>query len=415
MIRSGSIIAVAIILACGGAPTSSAASASPADGPPSGAESRSVIRLIPNPELGTGSYFEISLLAFDSLSPESRNILNSFEWRDVFTVTVAGSADRNDLPPINGRYSLESNTLRFTPTFPIEKGIRYLARFHPDKLPSVLSDRGNKRGSEESVTETFLIPAPQPVATASVLRVSPTVDVLPENQLKFYLYFSAPMSRGQGYQHIRLTAADGTPVDLPFLEIDEELWNRDGTRLTLFFDPGRIKRGLRPREEMGPALHAGERYTLLIERHWKDAAGNSLVGDFRKTFQVTEPDYTSPNPKTWSIVPPAAGTREPLVLHFEEALDRALITRLIWISDPTGQELTGTIEIPHGEVAWQFVPQRNWAAGKYQVLAGTVIEDLAGNNIARPFEVDTFPPVRKQLEQKFVSLPFEITLRPDAR
>ncbi|MCF7765593.1 MAG: hypothetical protein K9N62_18130 [Verrucomicrobia bacterium] len=408
MIRSGSFFAVALAIrfACGGAPTSSAAPASPEN--PTSAESNPPIRLIPNPAPGTSSYFEISHPAFDSLSPESRNTLNSFDWSQVFTVTVAGSGSQNNLPPISGRYLLESNTLRLTPTFPIEKGIRYLARFQPGKLPPTLSGAGKTDSSGEAITRTFLIPAPQPVATASVLRVSPTADVLPENQLKFYLYFSAPMSRGQGYEHIHLTTTNGTPVDLPFLEIDEELWNRDGTRLTLFFDPGRIKRGLLPREQVGPSLHAGERYTLLIERHWKDASGNPLIRDFQKTFQVSEPDYTSPDPKAWTISPPGAGTRHPLLLRFEEALDRALINRLIWITDSTGQEVSGTIEIPDGETSWRFLPNHDWTAGTYQLHAGTVIEDLAGNSIARPFEVDAFPPVRKQLEEQFVSLRFDI-------
>ena len=49
-------------------------------------------------------------------------------------------------------------------------------------------------------------------------------------------------------------------MDAPFLELDEELWSPDGTRFTLVFDPGRIKRGLKPREEAGPILEAGKSY-----------------------------------------------------------------------------------------------------------------------------------------------------------
>ena len=33
-------------------------------------------------------------------------------------------------------------------------------------------------------------------------------------------------------------------------------------RFTLFFDPGRIKRGLLSQQELGIALHEGKRYTL---------------------------------------------------------------------------------------------------------------------------------------------------------
>ena len=46
------------------------------------------------------------------------------------------------------------------------------------------------------------------------------------------------------------------------LEVGEELWDADQCRLTLFFDPGRIKRGLRPHLEAGPPLTEGEAYRL---------------------------------------------------------------------------------------------------------------------------------------------------------
>ena len=87
----------------------------------------------------------------------------------------------------------------------------------------------------------------------------------------------------------------------PFLELDEELWSPDGTRFTLLFDPGRVKRGLKPREELGPVLEAGKSYSLVIDRDWLDASGNSLKAGFRKTFRVGPPDETSPDPKTWTV------------------------------------------------------------------------------------------------------------------
>ena len=93
------------------------------------------------------------------------------------------------------------------------------------------------------------------------------------------------MSRGEAYRHIRLLDGAGKPVDTPFLELDEELWLRDGTRFTLLFDPGRIKRGLKPREELGPVLEAGKSYQLVIDRDWLDAEGNPLKTEFRKTLR----------------------------------------------------------------------------------------------------------------------------------
>jgi hypothetical protein len=65
------------------------------------------------------------------------------------------------------------------------------------------------------------------VPTTVVSQVYPTAEVLPENLLKFYVHFSAPMSSGHIYDHIRLIGdSTGKEVELPFLEIDEELWTR---------------------------------------------------------------------------------------------------------------------------------------------------------------------------------------------
>src|SRR5262249_9129673 len=154
------------------------------------------------------------------------------------------------------------------------------------------------------ITSLFKVPQPPKVSTTEVREIYPSADVLPENLLKFYLHFSAPMSRGHIYDHIHLLDEKGRAVELPFLEIDEELWNPAMTRLTLFIDPGRIKRGVTPLEEIGPSLQAGRQYTLQIDHDWKDGAGNSLKRDFRKVFKVAPPDREPPDPDTWKIRAP---------------------------------------------------------------------------------------------------------------
>ena len=86
------------------------------------------------------------------------------------------------------------------------------------------------------------------------------------------------MSRGEAYRHIRLLDATGKPVAAPFLELDEELWSDDGKRFTLLFDPGRIKRGLKPREELGPVLEAGKSYELVDRPRLDRRGGQSTQG-----------------------------------------------------------------------------------------------------------------------------------------
>src|SRR5262249_10274078 len=129
-------------------------------------------------------------------------------------------------------------------------------------------------------------------ATTVVEKIYPSGDKLPENQLRFYLHFSAPMSRNGAYSHIKLLDEKGKEVASPFLELGEELWDPGVKRFTLLLHPGRIKRGLKPREELGPILEEGKRYTLVIAADWSDAEGNLLKAGVRKSFAVGPPDET---------------------------------------------------------------------------------------------------------------------------
>jgi hypothetical protein len=62
------------------------------------------------------------------------------------------------------------------------------------------------------------------------------------------------MGRTAGLGHIRLVDENGREVVDPFLPLDVAFWNDDRTRFTVFFDPGRVKRGILPNERMGWGL-----------------------------------------------------------------------------------------------------------------------------------------------------------------
>jgi hypothetical protein len=195
-------------------------------------------------------------------------------------------------------------------------------------------------------------------------------------------------------------------VHAPFLELEEELWSPDGKRFTLFIDPGRIKRGLKPREMFGPVLESGKSYCLVVDRGWTDAAGNGLQSDFRRTFRTGPPDESMPDPKKWSVLPPRAGTRDALEARFPEPLDRALLARLVGVLDAAGHEVAGAASVTEAETVWRFVPGAPWRDGKYRVVVGCELEDVAGNSVAAPFEVDLTTPITKRVSSDRVELPF---------
>jgi len=326
------------------------------------------------------------------------------EWQQLLAI-YAGQGDLMadiGLPPMLGAYRVASNLVRFDPQFPLEPGVSYRAVFHPDRLPG---DRGQ---GGDPIMAAFKRPSRQSIPSTVVSHVYPSADVLPENLLKFYIHFSAPMSRGHIYEHLHLRDESWKEVEIPFLEIDEELWNPMMTRLTLFIDPGRIKRGVQPLEEVGPALQEGKRYTLVIDQAWQDGAGSRLKEPFEKTFKVGPPDRDPPDPRRWQIQPPKPESPAPLTITFSEPMDRALAERVIRVITDTGAPVEGKAGLEDQERRWNFVPSAPWKRGSYQILIEATIEDLAGNNIGKPFEVDLFENVQRRMTNSTVRLPFEI-------
>lgn len=301
--------------------------------------------------------------------------------------------DKPDAQPLAGEHSVEGGALFFRPKYPLEPGVSYRAVF------SLVNEKAEL---------SYTIPKPAVVSTTSVDHVYPSTSKLPENLLKLYLHFSAPMSKGEAFKRIHLLEEGGAEVNLPFLEIAEELWDREFKRLTILFDPGRIKRDLVPNKEVGPPLKAGKKYTLVIDADWKDAKGVPLKAPFRKQFEVGPADRTPLDTANWRLGIPASGTSDPVAVEFPEPLDSALMRRFIDVVDGSGGVVTGAVTAEAEEQRWVFRPSAPWKPGKYtlEVLAG--LEDLAGNRVGRAFDVDKFDQVQAQVTPETRSIEFTI-------
>ncbi|MDB5350361.1 MAG: hypothetical protein JWN86_1608 [Planctomycetota bacterium] len=370
--------------------------AAPDDARPARAEALSIA-------VGSGTTQRTPVIEVRGLDPENLLALSKVDWDAACwgrLLSISVGKDRAGSPSIPGRYRVIGEILRFEPTYAYEPGLHHRVRLDPSLLP-------HPRADTVPLAEFTPPPVPKPPA-AFVVRVEPSGPVLPENLLKFYLYFSAPMTRGQVYEHVRLFDASGTVLVSPFLEIGEELWDASGTRLTLLLDPGRIKRGLRPRDEDGPILESGETYSLRIDREWHDASGQPLREDCKRSFRAGPADETQPDPKAWKIQSPASATRGPLNLTFPEPLDRAMLDRAIVIHDPTGQKVRGEVRVEEGSLRWSFLPEHPWTDGEYTIRVEPELEDLAGNSVARPFEVDNLNPVKPQVDPARTTLPFKV-------
>ena len=310
------------------------------------------------------------------------------EWSAILHVGVA-----HDQPQMMGSWSVVDRRLRFTPMFPLDPGRPYAVVF--------------MRPAASPLVATVSLPASDTTPTSTVSHVYPSIDVVPENQLRMYVHFSAPMGLKGGLPYIHLLDERGEAVTDPFLPLDTEFWNDDRTRYTVFFDPGRQKRGIAPIAAMGRSLTEGKTYTLVVDAEWLDGNGLKLKEPFRRSFRVGPADLKPLDPKSWKIQPPPARSRDPLVVSFPEALDHGLLLRALGVA-ADGATVPGEVAVGDRERQWSFTPRDAWKPGRYDLVAFAMLEDLAGNRIGRPFEVDEFDRSDRATEPEKTLIPFSV-------
>jgi hypothetical protein len=329
--------------------------------------------------------------------------LTADEWPKVarLVVDVGTPEEVAKKQPVAGLWSVRDGALRFEPQFPLVPGVQYRVFCDLSATP-----RAQIKG--EAFALAVSIPKPPPGPRVNILSVYPSANRLPENTLRLYVHFSGPVARGNVYKHFKLVRDDGEQVKTPFLEIDEELWSADGLRLTLLFDPGRVKRGLVPREEEGPILEEGRSYTFTIDANWSDTDGRPLAAGFTKSFSVFAPDDEPVWPDNWKLVAPRPGSDAPLLVRLPKPLDRALLSRTLWVTDSTGKRVPGALTVGGGERVVSFAPAQPWVRGDYKLVINATLEDVCGNRVGEPFEVDVLKPIPLKREAKLVDRPFAV-------
>ncbi len=330
------------------------------------------------------STVDVTLPATDLAELQASELTHD-DWVSLFRVSVATKpADTADRLPVLGSYAVVDGVIRFAPRYPFDPGRRYRVVFDPTRLPS----DGDVSDSWRTLTLSTTVREPSVTrsATTRVVRVYPSADVIPENQPRFYIAFSAPMGFAGGVDHVRLIDEDDAIVEDAFLPLDVAMWNRDRTRYTLLFDPGRVKRGILPNERMGRPLIEGRGYRLVVDDAWLDDNGQSLVESYSHPFRVGPSIERAIDPTVWEIEVPPAGTREALTVSFERPLDYALLQRALLVSTASGP-LGGDIEIGAAETIWRFTPDDPWGFDEHYLTALSILEDPTGNRVGRPFEV----------------------------
>lgn len=315
---------------------------------------------------------------------------NDEDLSKAFRIYTLSAYKKGIRQPIAGHYILEGTSLLFTPLFPFAEGESYYAELEyavlVQKSGAPFSVHGVVKNKEQ-IDLLFAVPESNAPLTR-IEAVYPVMDTLPENLLRMYIYFSAPMSTGEAYQHIRLMDESGNEVEKPFLIIDQELWDTDRKRLTLLFDPGRIKQGIKSNLDLGLPLNKNKCYYLVIDSLWRDERGNALSASFVKRIFVTDPERATLTAENWKIAEPQAGTKNPLVVQFDKPLDHALLLKYISVTHPLTGTVDGEAVLTQGDQVWKFTPDKPWGFDDYALEISPYLEDVAGNNFNNPFDID---------------------------
>jgi hypothetical protein len=285
-------------------------------------------------------------------------------------VGAGAGAGAAGLPPMAGQLVRDGGDLCFVPRFPFVAGTAYAV---------------SVGGADAAV---LVRPEPALAATTEVLGIWPTSAEVPRNLLRMYVLFSAPMSEGYAAAQVRVVDDAGHPLDGALLPAEYELWDAARRRLTVLFEPARIKRGLSAHRQSGYPLQTGKPFRLVVGDGLRDAAGGRLRAPAERRYQVGADQRSHVAPDAWTVTVPAAGSSGALAVTFDRPLDHGLLGRCLHVTGPDGQPVAGLPEPGPEERSWRLTPRRPWAPGPYQLVVDPVLEDLAGNSVSRVFDRD---------------------------
>ncbi|MCB9764354.1 MAG: hypothetical protein H6739_31565 [Alphaproteobacteria bacterium] len=299
--------------------------------------------------------------------------------RPEVRVTAAGDLDPGALRvrrldadgPLAGTITREGDALVFRPAFTLDPGARFVAQV---ELPT-----------GGALEQSWTVPGGTPTPPPEVVSVRPALDALPANQLKLYLTFSAPMRSDRDVVGGVRLVEETSGHDDPLAWYREELWDRDRQRLTLVFHPGRVKTDIPFAEGLGPVLMEGHRYRVEATKALQGADGQPLAAPWTWRFTVGPADHTRPRPEDWTLDAPAAGSRDPLVLHFDEPVEPVL-TETAFRVEADGATVPVVWAVSADSLRIEGVPAQPWAAAPHRLLREGRIEDLAGNTPERRFD-----------------------------
>jgi len=188
-----------------------------------------------------------------------------------------------------------------------------------------------------------------------------------------------------------------------FLDLKPELWNADGTVLTLWIDPGRVKQDLIPNRQLGTVLHDNHRYRLEVAKGWKSKKGAATTVNYSRKFVTASRDIDKPHIRDWKI----RSERDTIVVDTKEILDWSLLNTSVslWSRD---KQLEAKSFSEVCETQLIIIPKKSLEQGIYTLKIEGILEDRAGNNLNRLFETDVTSQSDNVVNKQIYSLTFQV-------
>ncbi len=218
-----------------------------------------------------------------------------------------------------------------------------------------------------------------------IAQVFPSAGTVPENLLRFHVFFNRPPPVDRLREAVRLVYDEDQPVPHAFLDLDQGLWDADGVRLTLLLHPGRIKSGLAAQQALGPALDRGRRYQLQLDLSLLNETPAPAPQWHRHAFQVRAPIDSTAEPAKWRLTLPPAASRDPLAIDFGRSMDRLGLEHGLHLVADNGVAIDFQLRIAAGEQLVFLTPSCPWAPQLFTLLVSPTLEDVAGNRPTEPF------------------------------
>lgn len=216
----------------------------------------------------------------------------------------------------------------------------------------------------------------------TVLAVHPTIGTWPANVLRSHIVFSQPMEMAEAIQHIKLLDDENRDISDALLDLPDGLWTADQRILTVLFHPGRVKTGLSATARYGSVFTVGRSYRLIVRSEICSADGQAVGCDYSHSFQIGPPIQA----ELTLLALPAKRQGSSIRIETNQPLDFLSAQTYLAVSDELGHRVTTQFYSSTDGKAITATLTDSHHEKKLLVRAHSLLEDVAGNRMAAPFE-----------------------------